>query len=141
MRDSGGRVLGVGIDLCELDRIQGLWDRMGERFLNRAYNPAEIDYIRGGGSPARRSAMLFAAKEAVVKCLGTGFSAGVGWKQVEVVPDPGGGWQVILHAEAERRARLPGATHWSIDLQLTRDHAVAVAIWSLGEGSPVGQGI
>ncbi len=129
-----GSVLGVGIDLCELDRIEGLLQRMGDQFLRRAYNPNEIAYITEGPVRARRCAGLFAAKEAVVKCLGTGFSSGVGWKSVEVVPAgaarPVRQWAVQLHGEAARRGEAHGAALWSVDIQYDREHAAAIAIWS-----------
>lgn len=134
-----GEVLGVGIDLCELDRIESLLERLGQRFLARAYNPAEIALIQTGVSPARTCAGLFAAKEAVVKCLGTGFSAGVGWKQVEVLPEVLSQrpfcWKVLLHGEAARRSAACGETSWSLDIQYTRECAAAVAIWSRSEGA------
>ena len=133
------RVIGVGIDLCELDRIASLLERLGGKFLSRAYNVSEIEYIGSGSMAARRCAGLFAAKEAVVKCLGTGFASGVGWKQVEVhAPARGRGpWTVELHDEAARRCAASGPTNWSLDIQYTRAHAVAVAVWSaLGLSRP-----
>jgi holo-[acyl-carrier protein] synthase len=132
-----GRVLGVGIDLCELDRIERLLTRLGDQFLRRAYNPREIEYIRDGRDAGRRCAGLFAAKEAVVKCLGTGFASGVGWKQVEVTPRhwrrPSAGWEVVLHGEACRRSEAWGPTTWSLDIRFTRLYAAAVAIWTADE--------
>lgn len=127
-------MLGVGIDLCELDRIEGLLRRMGDQFLRRAYNPDEIAYILEGPTRARRCAGLFAAKEAVVKCLGTGFASGVGWKSVEVVPAgparPVRQWLVKLHGEAALRGLSHGSALWSVDIQYDREHAAAIAIWS-----------
>ena len=122
-------VLGVGIDFCELDRIEALMARLGERFLARVFNPAEIEFIQAGRSPALRSAGLFAGKEAVVKCLGTGFSCGVGWKQAEVRPRTTAGYEVVLHGEALRRASEHGETRWWIDICYDRTHAAAAAVW------------
>lgn len=125
-------VIGVGIDLCELDRIASMLARLGDAFLRRAYNPAEIEFIRGGRCAAARCAGLFAGKEAVVKCLGTGFSAGVGWKQVEIQAGSTAGapWNVRLHGEAASLCSGAGPSAWSLDIRYTRLHAVAVAIWA-----------
>ncbi|HET6383760.1 MAG TPA: holo-ACP synthase [Armatimonadota bacterium] len=128
------RVIGIGIDFCELDRIESLMDRLGDRFLKRIFSAAEIEYVGSGSRAAIRSAGLFAAKEAVVKCLGTGFSCGVGWKCVEAVPLARGGWGVALHNEAARRAAAHGATRWLMDIQFDRRHAAAVAVWITSEG-------
>ena len=122
-------VIGVGIDLCELDRIASMLNRLGETFLRRAYTPIEQEYIGNGPDAPLRCAGLFAAKEAVVKCLGTGFASGVGWKQVQVVPK-NKFWQVTLFDEALRIDRVHHSTRWMIDVHYTRTHACAAAIWT-----------
>jgi holo-[acyl-carrier protein] synthase len=128
-------ILGLGIDLCELDRMQRLLEKMGDRFLHRAYTAREIEYIGCGPSAARRCAAVFAGKEAVVKCLGTGFSEGIGWRQVEIAPhaEIRGAWHVSLSGEAARRAAAEGTSSWSVDIHVSRDHAAAIALWSRTE--------
>jgi holo-[acyl-carrier protein] synthase len=122
-------VLGVGIDLCELDRIKSLMDRLGPRFLERGFTSLEIEYIGAGHQAAKRCAALFAAKEAVVKCLGTGFSCGIGWRQVEILHDSY--WHVRFTGEAARRAADPPGSRFHLDISFTRTHAAAWALWSV----------
>ena len=122
-------ILGVGIDLCEVDRIRDLTDRYGDRFLHRAYTDVEIDYIGGGPGAYRRSAAVFAGKEAVVKCLGTGFARGVGWKQVEVMQRDAA-WCVELSGEARAVAVSAGPSTWMMAVNTDGDRALAIAIWS-----------
>ncbi|MCA1596267.1 MAG: holo-ACP synthase [Chloroflexi bacterium] len=128
----GSEVIGVGIDLCELDRIESLLERLGDKFLRRAYNPGEIAFIQRGRCAAARCAELFAGKEAVVKCLGTGFAAGVGWKQVEIEGGSlrGEPWRVRLHGEAAALCAAAGPSTWSLDIRCTKLHALAVAVWA-----------
>ena len=83
-------IVGVGVDIVAVARIQKMLDRGKERFLARAFTPAERDYCLERGRPAESLAARFAAKEAVMKILGTGWGEGVGFSQVEVVKDPKG---------------------------------------------------
>ena len=76
---------GIGIDLIEVDRIQKLLDRFGERFLNRVFTEGERAYSFRRRYPAQHLAARFAAKEGVLKALGVGLSLGVAWREIEVV--------------------------------------------------------
>lgn len=117
-----------------MPRIASALERWGERFLERVYTPAERERYRGRVTSL---AARFAAKEAVMKALGTG-ARGVGWKEIEVMPDSRGKPTLRLSGRAEERARLLGARAWEISLSHTRELAIAsvVALRVIGDESP-----
>ena len=119
-------MLSTGVDFTEIERVAGVLDRYGERFLRRVFTPGEIAYCRGR---APNLAARFAAKEAVMKCLGTGFR-GVGWRDVEVVRAPSGAPSARLHGRARRRAERLGVTEIAISLSHSREYAMVVAVAS-----------
>jgi holo-[acyl-carrier protein] synthase len=114
----------TGIDLIEVARIQQTLERFGERFLRRVYTPEEIDYCAGN---IQRLAARFAAKEAVMKVLGTGIE-GVGWRECEVVSLPRGKPVLRLHGGAARQAIALGIIATDLSLSHTREYAMAVVI-------------
>ena len=114
-------MLFVGVDIIEIDRIEDAIARWGERFLGRVYTEAELEVCRGR-TPAL--AVRFAAKEAVMKALGTGTN-GVGWQDIEVLPNSDGKPLVFLHRGARKKSRELGMTH--LDLSLSHSHHYAVA--------------
>ena len=117
-------MLSTGVDFIEIDRVASVLDRYGDRFLRRVFTPGEIAYCRGR---APNLAARFAAKEAVMKSLGTGFR-GVGWRDVEVVRAPSGAPSPRLHGRARRRAERLGVTEIAITLSHSRDYAMVVAV-------------
>jgi holo-[acyl-carrier protein] synthase len=124
-------VIGLGNDLCNIDRIQSSLDRFGERFTNRIFTAreqakAERRPMTRAGTYAKR----FAAKEACAKALGTGLRHGVFWRDMEVVNLPSGAPTMLLTGgAADRLAFLTPAAHSSlIHLTLTDDHPWAQAI-------------
>ena len=119
-------IVGSGIDLTEIDRIQKSIERFGARFLDRIFTPAEQEYCLRKRRSAESFAARFAAKEAGAKALGTGISHGVGWLELEVVREPSGkpGLQLSGRA-AERAARLGVAR---VSLSLTHSGALALAV-------------
>lgn len=117
-------MLTTGVDFIEIDRIAGVLRRYGDRFLRRIFTPGEIAYCRGR---APNLAARFAAKEAVMKSLGTGFR-GVGWRDVEVVRAPSGAPSARLHGRARRRAERLGVTEIAISLSHSRGFAMVVAV-------------
>ena len=119
-------MLTTGVDFIEIDRIAGALQRYGDRFLRRIFTPGEIAYCRGR---APNLAARFAAKEAVMKSLGTGFR-GVGWRDVEVVRAPSGAPSPRLHGRARRRAERLGVTEIAISLSHSRGYAIVVAVAS-----------
>jgi holo-[acyl-carrier protein] synthase len=114
----------VGIDLIEIDRIEAAVARWGERFFKRVYTEAEREHCRGR---APELAARFAAKEAVMKALGTGIR-GVGWREIEVLPNRDGKPLVHLYGGARRKAEELGLGAIAISLSHSRDYALASAV-------------
>lgn len=113
----------VGVDIIEIERVRGSLERFGERFLDRVYTPAEQAYCRGR---APQLAGRFAAKEAVSKVLGTGIRR-IHWRNIEILPNPAGAPQVMLHGRARLRSEQLGLTSMEVSISHSRDNAVAVA--------------
>ncbi|MBI2170559.1 MAG: holo-ACP synthase [Chloroflexi bacterium] len=114
----------VGIDIIEIDRISQTLLRFGHRFLRRIYTEAEIAYCRGR---APQLASRFAAKEAMMKALGTGIR-GVGWRDIEVVRARGGAPSIRLHGRAAQVAERQGVLHSALSLSHSREYAVASVV-------------
>jgi holo-[acyl-carrier protein] synthase len=120
-------ILGVGIDIVELARIARLHERHGEAFARRFCRVGERQE-RSGEALVQHLGGLFAAKEAVLKALGTGWAQGLGLLQVEVARRPGGAPEVRLHGEAARRAAALGVARIHLSITHERGHAAAVAV-------------
>jgi holo-[acyl-carrier protein] synthase len=112
----------VGVDAIEIERIAAALERFGQRFLSRIYTVREAE--RYGKRPAELAAR-FAAKEAVMKVLGTGVR-GVRWRDIEVLPNRRGKPIVQLHETAANRARLLGFRHIAISLTHSRTDSIAM---------------
>ena len=121
-------ILGVGIDIIEVGRIQASHERFGERFLNRILLPDEISYCLSHKVPAPFLAARFAAKEAISKAFGTGIGAQLGWQDMEVARNESGEPFVILHGGGRELLKARGGRHVLISLSHTQNHATAVAI-------------
>lgn len=123
------RIVGHGLDLVETARVAEMLERHGGRFLDRVYTAAEQDYCRRG---ARRMvehlAGRFAAKEAILKALGTGWSGGIAWTDAEVIRDASGRPDVRLHGQASRRAGQLSIVRWQLSLTHIAGIAAASAI-------------
>ncbi len=117
-----------GVDLVEVRRIADLFARQGERFLARIYTEAERAYCLRKANPGPSLAARFAAKEAVMKCLGTGWSDGVGFAQIEVVRAPSGAPAIRLTGRAAEVAQAIGIERIHLSLTHTDDSALAFAI-------------
>jgi len=124
-------IVGVGVDRIAIARIEQALARFGDRFVRRVYTAAEISQARAKGNPARRFAMLFAAKEAVAKALGTGFRHGVALQQIETVHQASGKPEVTLHDRALEAAERLGIE--TVHLSLSDDDGVALA-FAVAEG-------
>src|SRR6202051_1337450 len=118
-------IVGSGIDLVEIGRIQQSVERFGQRFLDRIYTAAEKAYCLRKRNSAESLAARFAAKEAGAKALGTGISHGVNWLEVEVVREPGGRPTIAFHGRAREMAERVGAK--SAALSLTHTGTLAMA--------------
>ena len=138
-RALAGRVVAHGIDLVEERRILEMVESHGETFLKRVFTPEERAYAVPDGKPrGERLAARFAAKEAVLKALGTGWSGGIAWTDVEVSRDGAGRPGVALSGEAAAVAGRLGIVAWHLSLTHAAGLAVASVIAcgeSLGGGS------
>ena len=111
----------VGVDIIEIERIEAVLRRHGERFLERVYTPAEQAYCRGR---VQELAARFAAKEAISKALGTGLR-GIAWQEMEILGDRRGKPLIYLHGRAKARAEELGLSEFAVSLSHSRDYAVA----------------
>lgn len=118
-------IIGSGIDLVEITRIQQSMDRYGQRFLDRIFTAAEQAYCLRKRNAAESLAARFAAKEAGAKALGTGISRGVTWLEIEVIREPGGRPSLRLHGRAAAIAAHLGVGH--IALSLTHTGTLSMA--------------
>ncbi len=121
-------IVGTGIDIAEVDRIRQSIARFGERFLRRIYTPGEIRYCESKANRAERYAARFAAKEAAMKALGTGWSHGVRWRDCEVVRPSGKRPTIVLHGTASRIAAALGVKNAALSLTHTEQQAIAQVI-------------
>jgi holo-[acyl-carrier protein] synthase len=122
-------IVGTGVDLAEVDRIQQSIERYGERFLHRIFTDAEIAYVQRKANKYERYAARFAAKEAGMKALGTGWRRGIQWKDFEVANLPSGRPTLRLHGHAERLAAEMGVTGIHLSLTHTAKDALAYVIF------------
>lgn len=121
-------IVGIGTDLAEVRRIGDSIARYGERFLNRIYTSGERAYAESKANSAERFAARFAAKEAGMKAIGTGWNLGVRWQDFEVVNERSGRPKLVLHGVAEQIARKLGGERVSISLTHTSEIAFAMVI-------------
>ncbi len=114
----------VGVDIIEIDRVADVLARHGDRFLNRIFTPDEITHCRGR---VPELAARFAAKEAVMKALGTGVR-GVGWRDIEVLPNRRGKPLVFLYGRGAARAEAIDLRGLEISLTHSKDFAIASVV-------------
>lgn len=122
-------VIGLGIDLIELGRVRDVYDRFGERFLRRIFRQGEIDYCFAKSDPVPSLAGRFAVKEAAMKALGTGYSRGVWFRDIEVVRPPGSPPAIRFHGGAKARAESMGVTRALCTITHERNMGAAVVIF------------
>ncbi len=121
-------IVGTGIDIAEVPRIAESIARFGERFLNRVFTEGEIKYCDSKANRVERYAARFAAKEAAMKALGTGWSHGVRWRDIEVRRQPGGRPTIVFHGKAAEFAAQLGTKNVALSLTHTEDQAFAQVI-------------
>ena len=119
-------IIGLGTDITELARIKASYDRFGKRLLQKILTDEEQKNL--SKSPIAYIAGRFAAKEAAVKALGTGFSQGIGLLDVEVLRSPTGQPRLLLHGAARQRAEAMGMRTAHISISHDRNAAVAVVV-------------
>jgi len=128
-------IAGIGVDRVVISRIEHALERFGERFEKRIYSASEIAQAKARGNPGRRFAMLFAAKEAVSKALGTGFHQGVAPHHIETIHQPSGKPEITLHGGAAVAASRLGVVH--VHVSLSDDDGIAMA-FAVAEAVSVG---
>ena len=121
-------IVGSGIDLVEIGRIQRSVERYGQRFLDRVFTAAEQAYCLRKRRAAESLAARFAAKEAGAKALGTGISQGVNWLEIEVVREPGGRPALRFYGRAAQLALRLGARRAALSITHTADLAMASVV-------------
>ena len=121
-------ILGTGIDLAEVGRIRDAIERYGDRFIHRIYTAAEIAYVERKANRFERYAGRFAAKEAGMKAIGTGWKRGVRWVDFEVANLPSGRPTLRLHGEAARLAGQMGVKSISLSITHTAEMGMAQVI-------------
>ncbi|MCK6447958.1 MAG: holo-ACP synthase [Planctomycetes bacterium] len=119
-------ILGLGLDLCQIARIEDVLARRGERFAARVFTAGERAYCERKKEKAASYAGRFAVKEAVMKLLGTGWTRGVRWVDIEVVRKPGSAPEVLLHGATARIAERKGIAR--IHVTITHDAGLAAAV-------------
>jgi holo-[acyl-carrier protein] synthase len=124
----GMLVIGVGTDIVEVVRIGQMIERHGEVFLNRVYTDDEIRYCQRRKEYTQHYAGRWAAKEAVMKTLGTGWSRGVGWRDIEICSNRSGAPSIMLRGAAREIAEQAGICDVLISISHCRSFATATAI-------------
>src|SRR6478752_1145281 len=121
-------IVGTGIDIAEVPRIAQALARHGERFLHRVFTEGEMRYCDSKANRVERYAARFAAKEAAMKALGTGWNHGVRWRDCEVVRMPGGRPTMHFHGVAGEFAAKLGVKNAALSISHTEDQAIAQVI-------------
>lgn len=121
-------VFGHGIDLTEIDRIESMLAEHPDRFIERCFTPREAADAGLGPRRSEHLAARFAAKEAALKALGTGWARGIAWTDIEVVRTDSGKPELFVTGRAAEIAAERGIARWHVSLTHTKDHAVASVI-------------
>jgi len=122
------QILGHGVDIVDTERVARMLADHGDHFLARCFSDGERAYIEANRRKIEHVAGRFAAKEAILKALGTGWRGGITWPDAEVVKLPSGQPTVALHGECARIADQLGVTGWWLSISHIKTHAVASAI-------------
>jgi holo-[acyl-carrier protein] synthase len=121
-------ILGTGIDIIEVERIEASYEKFGDRFLNRILVPDEMEYCLSHKKPGPFLAARFAAKEAVSKAFGTGIGAQISWQDIEVKRKESGEPYVVMHGKGAELMKQRGARVVHLTISHTEKHATAMAI-------------
>jgi len=121
-------IVGLGLDLAEVERIRAAIERHGRRFVERIYTPAEIAYAERKRNPYERYAARFAAKEAGMKAIGTGWRRGVRWQDFEVQNLPSGRPTLRFHGVAAQVAESLGVRNVVLSLTHTDSQGIAIVV-------------
>lgn len=121
-------ILGIGIDLEEVERLAQSITKFGDRFLEKMFTPAEIEFCRGKANSSERFAARFAAKEAAFKALQGEWEKGLSWREFEVIAQPGGAPRLEFHGNTAAFARAKGVQRAHLSFSHTRTHVTAVVV-------------
>lgn len=121
-------IIGIGIDVMAPERIAGIIERHGERFLERTFTPDEIAYCRERKRATEHFAARWAAKEAVAKAFGTGFDRDVGWKNIEIIKEDSGAVSVRLHGKLRTLADKQGVSRIHLSVSHVETTTVAMVV-------------
>jgi holo-[acyl-carrier protein] synthase len=121
-------IVGTGIDIAEVPRIRQVIERFGDRFLHRIFTAGEMRYCDSKANRMERYAARFAAKEAAMKALGTGWNHGVRWRDCEVTRRPGGRPTISFHGVAAEFAARLGVKNAALSISHTAEQAIAQVI-------------
>ncbi len=119
-------VLGIGIDIIEIDRVKSSVDKYGDHFLNKIYTQTELEYCMSKGNKYQHLAARFAAKEAVYKALSTGLHKEIGWQDIEIYNEPNG--MPVVKLRGEFSSFLQNDKSLKISMSHSRDYVTCVAI-------------
>ncbi len=121
-------IIAHGIDLVDCPRIEAMIERHGERFIQRVFTAAEQAYAEANKNEIEKLAGRFAAKEAVLKLMGTGWRGKIAWTDVEIINNSSGQPEVTLGGEVEKIAGKLGIKHISVSITHTANFAIASAV-------------
>ena len=121
-------ILGTGIDIIEVQRVESAYQRFGGRFVERIFRPSELAYCLSHKSPGPFLAARFAGKEAVSKAFGTGIGRRLGWQDIEICRKESGEPYLVLHDKGKILLDERGARLVHLSLSHTEKHATAIAI-------------
>lgn len=121
-------IKGHGVDIVEIARIGEMLASHPERFVAKCFTPGEVAYCGVGPTRVERFAARFAAKEATLKALGTGWRDGLAWTDIEVTCEPSGRPTLLVSGEAARIAAEREITRWHVSLSHSKSHAIASVI-------------
>ena len=125
-------ITGVGTDIVQVERIRKLSAAAAQRLTRRILTPAEEKYCHKHAAAEERIAGRFAAKEAILKALGTGLGGGVTWRQIEILPDAQGAPRAAFSGAVARKLKALGATRCHLSISHQGDYAVAFAVLEAG---------
>ena len=135
--------LGVGTDITECLRIARMIERYGDLFINRVFTPEEVRFCQSRKQSTQHFTGHWAAKEAILRALGTTWRRGITWRDLEIVGEPGAALRVRLHGGARALAEQQGVAEFRVSISHCRTHATAlvVALGRHADGSQAGSDI
>ena len=122
------KVIGIGIDVVEVDRVKSSLEEFSERFLNRVFTKSEQEYCQKQKRPELHLAARFAAKEAIAKAFGTGIGKEIGWLDMEIIRKESGEPEARLHGDAKEYANQRGVEQVMVSLTHAKQYAAANAV-------------